>query len=85
MTQTAAEKIDQLECAFEAYGYFVAASAIVGEEDLWAKTLFDGFTKMYECHRSLNRRYGYRGLSVNSLNALHSELPEPCFGVEIKS
>lgn len=76
-------RIAQLETAFEAHGYFVSGEAIPGQETAWLETLRAGFAKVERVMAYNARQYGMRGRSKRALDALHRELPQPAFGVEV--
>lgn len=78
-------KIEQLEAAFEAHGYSVIAEAIEGQEELFANDLAQGFAKVETVLKNNAAQYGFRGLSKRALQALHKDLPNPAWGVEIRS
>lgn len=77
-------KIEQYEDAFYAHGYIVSASPVEGEEELFLNHLREGFAKVEAVLEINAKRYGYRGLSANALNALHIDLARPCWAVEVR-
>lgn len=82
MTDTT-RQIDQLTTAIEAHGYFVMMEPIAGEESLFVDALREAFAKI-EARLSANaKRYGMRGLSKRALAALHRDMPNPAWGVEV--
>jgi hypothetical protein len=83
-TAAALNRIEQYQSFFAAHGYFVAADAIEGQECLWADTLAEAAKKVERVVALNAERHGFRGLSRNALAALHSDLPSPAWGIELK-
>jgi len=77
------DRIERLDDAFRAFGYRVIAEPALNAEDVFADTLDKALSKIERTHQANARRYGFCGRSKNSLAALHSILPHPCFGVEV--
>lgn len=77
-------KIERLAYAFEAYGYFVDAQPIEGQEDQFANHLAEGFAKVEAAFEYNAKRYGFRGKSKRAMGSLHAQLPEPTWGVGLK-
>ena len=77
-------KIERLTYAFEAYGYFVDAQPIEGEEETFANHLQEGFNKVEELFNYNAKQYGFRGKSKRAIEILHRSLPEPVWGVGIR-
>lgn len=84
-TEDIIERIYDMHAFFTRRGYQVIGQPIPGEEHLWLKTLQEGFALVEKNTAFYQKRYRYRGLSKNLLDALHRSLPEPCFGVIIAS
>jgi hypothetical protein len=82
-TNVPLERITRLEEAFEAHGYFVRATAIPGDEELWAATLAAGFAKVEATLAHVQATYSARGRSKRAMALLHSSLPCPTWGVEL--
>jgi len=74
-------KIERLSYAFEAYGYFVDAQPLEGQEENFAKHLEEGLTKVEKLFNYNAKAYGFRGKSKQALDSLHRSLPEPVWGV----
>lgn len=77
-------KIERLTYAFEAYGYFVDAQPIEGNEEEFAKHLEEGLNKVENLFNFNAKKYSFRGKSKRAMNSLHSQLPEPVWGVTVK-
>lgn len=77
-------KIERLAYAFEAYGYFVDAQPVHGEEETFANHLAEGFAKVEAAFKFNADRYGFRGKSKRALESLHRQLPEPAWGVGVR-
>jgi hypothetical protein len=77
-------KIERLTYAFEAYGYFVDAQTVEGQEETFANHLAEGFEKVETTFKFNAERYGFKGKSKRALGYLHSQLPEPTWGVGVK-
>jgi len=84
MATDATSKIESLEDGFRAFGYIVTASAVPGEETQWADTLRAAFTKMEETLAYIQRAYKCRGKSARAMKILHSVLPSPDWGIEVR-
>lgn len=82
MTDTI-RQIDQLTTAIEAHGYFVMMEPIAGEESLFVDALRESFAKIEAVLAVNAKRYRMRGLSNRALAALHRDLPNPAWGVEV--
>jgi hypothetical protein len=76
--------IDQLTCALEARGYVVNATPIPGEEALFISTLREGVRKVEAENTRLQNVYGFRGRAKRT-KLLHIALPEPVWGVAVRS
>ena len=77
-------RIERLTYAFEAYGYFVDAQPIEGQEELFADSLAEGLAKVEEIFKFNADNYGFRGKSKRALESLHRSLPNPVWGVSVK-
>lgn len=77
-------QIERLTYAFEAYGYFVNAQAIPGEEETFAAHLTDGLAKVETAFEFNAKHYGFRGKSKRALQSLHNQMPEPVWGVSLR-
>ncbi len=77
-------KIERLTYAFEAYGYFVDAQPIEGEEETFANHLQEDLNKVEDTFYFNSKRYGFRGKSKRAIEILHRALPEPVWGVGIR-
>lgn len=77
-------KIEILQGAFHSLGYVVMADPIQGEEELFVATLQEGLDRIEATMQSNARRFGFRGRSKRALAALHHDLPEPVWGVEVR-
>lgn len=75
------DRLDRLEDAFRSFGYVVIAEPILGKEDLFCDNLEEALSKIERLFRYNAKTYGYRGKSKNALDALHSIIQTPCFGV----
>lgn len=71
--------------AFRAYGYLVTAEPIPGQEDRFIECLREGYAKLDEIVRFNAKTYRYRGFSKAARAALHRDLPQPCWLVELIS
>ena len=78
------QKIERLAYAFEAYGYFVDAHPIPGEEEAFANHLAEGFAKVETAFKLNAEHYGFRGKSKRAMASLHRQLPEPVWGVGVR-
>lgn len=77
-------KIERLIYALEAYGYFVDAQPIVGEEEDFAKHLEEGFAKVEAMFKFNAKNYGFKGKSKRAMDSLHKQLPEPVWGITVR-
>jgi hypothetical protein len=77
-------KIERLTYAFEAYGYFVDAQPIEGQEEDFANHLANGLAKVESAFKFNAERYGFRGKSKRAMASLHRQLPEPIWGVGVR-
>lgn len=77
-------KIERLSYALEAYGYFVDAQPIVGMEDIFANHLANGLAKIESTFKLNAELYGFRGKSKRAMDSLHSQMPEPVFGIGVR-
>lgn len=77
-------QIERLTYSFEAYGYFVDAKQIPGEEEAFAKHLANGLAKVEEAFKSNADHYGFRGKSKRAMDFLHRQIPEPVWGVGVR-
>lgn len=71
-----------LNDAFRRYGYFIEAEPIEGMEDLFLADLKEAFGKVEQRAADLRRLYGYRGISRNLLEHLHTDFPCPSWNVD---
>jgi len=76
--------IERIKEALNHYGYVVISEPLVGQEAVFIATLSASLIKIEETLSFNAKRYGYRGKSKRALDALHSSLPEPCFGVIVQ-
>lgn len=77
-------KIERLTYAFEAYGYFVDAKPIDGEEETFANHLAEGLAKVETTFEFNAKHYGFRGKSKRAMQSLHRALPDPTWGVGVR-
>lgn len=77
-------KIERLIYAFEAYGYFVDAQPIEGQEDQFCKHLEEGLEKVEKLFNYNAKAYGFKGKSKRAMDSLHRQLPEPVWGVGVR-
>lgn len=78
------KKIERLTYGFEAYGYFVDAQPVPGQEETFAKHLADGLAKVEAAFQSNAEQYGFRGKSKRAMDSLHRQMPEPIWGVGVR-
>ena len=77
-------KLERLSYAFEAYGYFIDAQPLVGEEEAFIKHLEEGFSKVEALFNYNAQTYNFKGKSKRALDSLHRSLPEPVWGVNVR-
>lgn len=77
-------KIERLTYAFEAYGYFVDAQPIAGQEADFANHLAQGLAKVEAAFKFNAEHHGFRGRSKRAIDSLHRSLPEPVWGVGVR-
>lgn len=77
-------QIERLTYAFEAYGYFVDAQPIEGQEEEFTNHLAEGLAKVEKIFNYNAKQYGFRGKSKRAMDSLHKSLPEPVWGVGVK-
>jgi hypothetical protein len=75
------DRIDRLEDALRSFGYVLDAEPSLGSEELFADKLDDALTAIERTFRRNAEKYGYRGHSKRAITALHTMMPNPCFGV----
>lgn len=76
-------KIEAITAEFRTWGYYVASEPIIGQEETYIEALFSGLENMRRRIAFNRDRYGFRGRSKNAIKALHNDLPEPTWGVEL--
>ncbi len=67
----------------KAFGYWIAAEPIEGQEEVFLADLKAALSKVEETAVWVRKRYGYRGMSNNVLVELHRILANPSFNVEV--
>lgn len=81
----AATAHDYFYAAFGNYGYYLGSEPLAGALDIWVKAQFEGLAAIEKTLASNAKRFGFRGRSVNAMAALHRDLPEPAWGVEVRT
>jgi hypothetical protein len=84
MVETA-EKLLDLSDRFWVLGYTVTARPIAGQEELFLGELRCAFQALVEQYDDNAKRYGFNKRSKRALTCLHSQIPSPCFGVEVSA
>lgn len=77
-------RIGQVICAIEAHGYWVSMEPLPGRKALYLESLYEALAKIEATVAFQSKQYGTRGLSRRALVNLHSRLPYPVWGVELK-
>ncbi len=83
MTPQQERQIDQLQDHLWGSGYVVMMEPIAGEEEAFIAALRDGLRRVEEVLAHNARTHGMRGKSKRAMAALHRDLPQPTWGVEI--
>lgn len=76
--------IDQLIAAIESYGYIVLSEPIVGSEEIYAESLRMAYAQIIAVTVKNQHRYGTHEKSKRGLSLLHTSLPNPAWGIEIR-
>lgn len=77
------KRFEPISDALEAHGYRITSEPLEGMFDQWLDGLKRSLKAIILRAEFLRSTYGFRGLSKNFLDALHSDFPEPSWSVGV--
>jgi hypothetical protein len=85
MTSEQERHIENLEGTLRYFGYAVDMEPIPGAEDDVIAALRRALSRVESVLAANAKRFGFRGTSKPALAALHRDLPQPGWGVEVRA
>lgn len=78
------KQIELFVASIESYGYCVDATPIPGHEEQFRDSIKQAFACILATTVLIESKYKTRGRSRRALSILHTMLPEPAWGIEVK-
>jgi len=79
------KNLDQIDSFYSAHGYIRMSEALPGEDAEYLEFHKGGVRAIEDRMASNARNYGVRGRSKRAMVMLHSDLPNPVWGVEVSN
>ena len=84
MTPQQEYHIENLEGTLRYFGYAVDMEPIPGAEDDFIAALRQALSRVESVLAANAKRFGFRGTSKRARAALHRDLPQPGWGIELR-